>query len=268
MSIYPGIGNMAKATSKLYLGVNGKARQLSKIYLGVGGTAKLVYASGTPLGSLAVGTEIGVEEDRFPWTWVIVHQGVPNSTIYDSSCRGTWLMRLATPVQNITWESSNVRKPYDENTYAKKIADEYFNKFSPDVQACVKTANIPIEKNKTKTTCSVKTFIPDVYELFPSPTGIATSIDVHTGALLDYFKDTSTANSRRKTWNENGDKCQWWTRTWSNKGWTYLYNCAVGSTGDQYYQRIVDSSVSMTIRPFMICDPDAVCDEDLMLLGM
>ena len=52
---------------------------------------------GTPIDSLAVGTSVFLPESGSRVEYIIVNQGIPqNSTSYDDSCDGTWLLRKGT----------------------------------------------------------------------------------------------------------------------------------------------------------------------------
>ena len=43
---------------------------------------------------IAVGSSVYLLENGSPVEWIVVNQGIPSSSsLYDSSCDGTWLMR-------------------------------------------------------------------------------------------------------------------------------------------------------------------------------
>ena len=46
------------------------------------------------LGNVAVGTLLNLKENGSPGQYLVVHQGLPSS-IYDSSCNGTWVFRAS-----------------------------------------------------------------------------------------------------------------------------------------------------------------------------
>lgn len=273
MGIYTGIDGTAKKVSRLYIGVGNKAKYISKGYIGVGGKAKLFYDT-VLLGELPVGKYIMIYESDKGWqVWKIVHQGNPNTSIYDSSCTGTWLMRAATIAGSVQWENSNVSNPYDKNSLARRIVENKYARLSKLVQSYVRSANIPIYdfSKKTIRTYTAKTFVPDAHEVFPAPKNIVSGSKA--GALLDYFKPNK--NALRIAYDDDVDASTgvgvnrpWWTRTHSTKGWTYHYNCAVAANGSQYDRRVYNQNETVTIRPFMICDPNAIIERRDMRNGI
>lgn len=92
MSAYIGIGGVAKSISQMYIGVDDKAHQVQKAYIGVNGVARLWYQRGGTLGSYDVGKTIKIAVDGKDYDWLVVHQGIPDAGIYDTSCNGTWLL--------------------------------------------------------------------------------------------------------------------------------------------------------------------------------
>ena len=46
-----------------------------------------------PISELSVGSSVYAKESGTPAEFIVVHHGNPDSSIYDASCDGTWLLR-------------------------------------------------------------------------------------------------------------------------------------------------------------------------------
>ena len=92
MSGYLGVDNTARKVKELYIGVGNTARVVQKAYIGVDNVARLWYTRGTQLGGLAVGSSVYFKVNNVRTEWLVVQQGNPNTSKYDSSCDGTWLL--------------------------------------------------------------------------------------------------------------------------------------------------------------------------------
>ena len=273
MSIYTGIGSTAKATSKLYLGVDGKARQLSKIYLGVGGTAKLLYASGTPLGSLAVGKVVNLPfgGPKSYKEFLIVHQGIPDAKIYDSSCTGTWLM-MKDLYQAVAWHESKMYCNDDENSKVRSWLDLIcmMNFAMGLISDKIKEVKIPYRPGGGQDTTvssganglSAKIFLPSATEL--GVTGnYNTVVPENEGATLAYFKgcNATKGDSRRIAY--VGTKAySWWTRSPACKS-TWTYPVYIDTEGGFYRTRATDEKY---VRPMIILPSEMLVDPDTMIL--
>ena len=70
-------------------------------------TRRFLPVTGTSIGNIDVGSEIILNENGAPINYLIVNQGIPeNSSLYDASCDGTWLLRKDI-AENRQWNSSN-----------------------------------------------------------------------------------------------------------------------------------------------------------------
>ncbi len=273
MSIYPGIGGTAKATSKLYLGVDGKARQLSKIYLGVGGTAKLVYTGGTPLRSLAVGKVVNLPfgGPKSYKEFLIVHQGIPDAKIYDSSCNGTWLM-MKELHQSIVWHESEMYFNDYENSKVRSWLDLIcMMSFATGlISDKIKEVKIPYRPGGGKDTTvssganglSAKIFLPSATEL--GVTGDSnTVVPENEGATLAYFKgcNATKRDSRRIAY--VGTKAYpWWTRSPACES-TWTYPVYIDTQGGFYS---VGATNKRYVRPMIILPSEMLVDPDTMIL--
>lgn len=278
MSIYTGIGGTAKATSKLYLGVNGKARQLSKIYLGVGGTAKLVYASGTPLGSLAVGTTVlaGIGDPAASYAYyIVVHQGNPNKSIYDASCNGTWLMRK---LGYTTMYFANTAKNAYPSSLVHSDLQTHLTKYNSAFRSAAKQIKIPYTTTKGYSSSvvvhkgsdglSAKMFLPSCAELgIVGRNGIESPdyVPPDEGTKLSYFASCPELGADpKRVCKYNGRAVEWWTRSMYAMNAKDVQN--ISSLGS-LHASIRANETRLAIRPFVIMDPTACVDESMHIIG-
>ena len=241
MSVYLGIGSAAHKMSKLYVGIDGKARQVRKMYIGVNGQARLVYQSGNPIGSLAVGSTVKLKVNGAVRDFIVVHQGLPGS-MYDASCNGTWLLQRyvydTVLYNNDFYENSNTHA-YMNNTF--------FPQLEPDVQSIVKRVKIPFRDNTGAKGLDTRAFALAVVETRNRCN------DTDSGTALAYF---AAGNSAAATY-ENGSAGGWWTRTrfkniFNNNSMYY-----VTSNGD-----VNNSAGTAAVRPCMIVQPETLVDEN------
>ena len=172
---------------------------------------------GLPLSSLAVGTIVKLNVNGTPKDFIIVNQGKPgNSTLYDDSCDGMWLM-MKDLYEKRAWDSTN-------NDYANSDVHAYLNGtflglLDSDVQSIIKQVKIPyIKGSKSSSLASGSNGLSTkVFLLAANETG-ATSSDfvalADEGAKLSYFESGTgdTANSKRIAY-YNGTATKWWFRT-------------------------------------------------------
>lgn len=278
MSIYPGIGGTAKATSKLYLGVDAKARQLSKIYLGVDNKARQLYASGTPLGSLAVGTKVlaGIGDPAASYAnYIVVHQGNPNASIYDASCNGTWLMRENGYTRMYFANTANNAYP---SSLVHSDLQTHLNKYNSAFRSAAKQIKIPytttkgyyqsVVVQKGSNGLSTKMFLPSCAELgIVGRNGIESPDYVvpDEGAKLSYFASCPEQGADpKRVCKYNGSAAGWWTRSMFAMNAKYVQN--IGSTGGYHTSASANGS-QLAMRPFVVMDPTACVDEKMHIIG-
>lgn len=142
--IYIGSSSSSRNVSNIYVGISGKSRKVTKGYIGVAGSARMFY-SPSQLGYMDVGTIVNVRvnedgEERLD-EWVIVQIGKPNSSKYDSTSDGVWLMKRT------GWKSSGtLRLEYpwfhDYGNWGWHLEDLY-NIFSESVKSAIMNARFP-----------------------------------------------------------------------------------------------------------------------------
>lgn len=261
MSGYIGVGGGTKSISKMYIGVDGIAHPVQKAYIGVNGVAKLWYQSGTPIGDLAIGASVFFLVNNVRTEWLIVHQGLPSS-MYDSSCNGTWLMSkdvYTTARFNDKQDNNSEYSNYVVSNVNIYLRDTFINLISQNIRDVIKEVKIPY---KTKAGgdiltgsngLSAKVFIPSMREVGFSSNEIA------DGAKLDYFYDGtgSSAKNRRIAYYQ-GSKKIYWSRTPSSVSRVYR----IESTGSSF----MGYGNSAGVRPTLILPQDTLVDDNFNIV--
>lgn len=232
----------------------------------VGGCRAKAPVAGILASSLAVGTTVKLMEGGTAVEYLVANQGIPsNSSLYDASCDGTWLLRKVIH-SNRAWNSS------DSNVYASSAINTwlngtFFNMLGSAEQAAIKQVKIPYcvgggnsTINSGTNGLSVKAFLLGGYEM-----GWTSSYNQYfpqDGAKLSYFESgTGTSANNKRIANLNGSASYWWLRSpytqYTNQVWFVLSNG--GCNGNR-------ASYSSGIRPALVLPGNALFDRATMLL--
>ena len=221
--------------------------------------------TGVLASSLAVGSTVKLMEGGTAVEYLVVNQGIPeNSSLYDASCDGTWLLRKYIHSER-QWNTSNVNK-YESSAINTWLNGEFFNALGSAEQAAIKQVKIPYRKNGGSggtdesgvNGLSCKVFLLSGYEV-----GWTTSDSSYfpvDGAKLDYFAASFGGNSKRVA-NFNGSAAIWLLRSPDTGNTARVWN--VLSDGDYSYD---NASYWHGIRPTLVLPSNAVFDETTMIL--
>ena len=172
----------------------------------------------TPVGQLAIGTLIKILENGAPVEYLVVNQGIPeNSSLYDASCDGCWVLRKDI-AEGRRWDSSdNDYKNSDIHAY---LNGSWTSRYSAGVLSQIKQVKIPYVNGTGRggsvasgaNGLSCKIFLLSGYEV-----GFSTSDNSYfprDGAKLSYFSSGtgSSANNKRIA-NLNGSAANWCLRS-------------------------------------------------------
>ena len=210
---------------------------MSKI---VGYAVSAPGGGGQTAGSLAVGSSVFAKVDGIKTEFLVVHQGNPNSALYDSSCDGTWLLTKDIYTRHV-WNSalSNQYANSDINTW---LNNDFLAKFDNDVKNIIAQVKIPYGAgNKTSTVysgssgLSVKIFLLGGYEV--GWTTSDSSNFVVDGTRLDYFEyGTGTEANNKRIAQFDGGNAYWWARTpVRTNNQVAFYVSSSGSIGQNNY---------------------------------
>ena len=215
---------------------------------------------GGSAGDLKVGASVFANVDGVRTEFIIVHQGLPDATLYDASCDGTWVLKKDTYGQGI-WGGSVLYKSSRAHT---EVNTTFFGLLDTNIQNLIKTVKIPyLSKNNSASDYKVssgadglpvKAFNLSGCEL-GWPASLSTKM-VEVGACLSFFSGTEATDSKRIAF-QNGTAGLWWTRD-QRKGaiGTVL---RVGTDGGWSH---VGSTSNLQFRPAFILDSGAAIDPD------
>lgn len=96
------------------------------------------------LGTKAVGSIVKLKVNGTATEFIVVHQGLPSS-MYDSSCNGTWLL-MKVIYEKRAWHRSNVNK-YESSDIHAYLNSTFLNLFESNIRDGIKQVNIPYRKN-------------------------------------------------------------------------------------------------------------------------
>lgn len=166
------------------------------------------------LGQQAVGTTVKIQLGGALKDFIIVHQGYPSS-LYDSSCNGTWVLQKEIPKKYKWYNDTNDHYNTYPGSYMDTYANnEYFNSIEADIRNRIKQVKIPYtlygyrDPSTGANGHPVKVFPLSAWEIgatgdFRSP------VD---GSRLAYFDATNEASSKRVA-TYNGSAIVWSTRS-------------------------------------------------------
>ena len=221
-----------------------------------------IKAGDLPIGQIVKLMEGGVETD-----FIVVNQGIPeNSSLYDASCNGTWLLRKDIKEER-AWNSSNTNI-YSSSVINAWLNGDYINSLGNIEQQTVRQVKIPYVNGTGSSGSvasgvnglSVKVFLLGGYE------GGWTSSDdryfPQDSAKLSYFESgTGTSANNKRIANLNGSATYWWLRSPYTNGTNYVWLVYSGGNGGPG-----SASSSFGIRPALIIPSTSIFNPTTYLL--
>ena len=216
------------------------------------------------LGTKAVGSIVKIKVNGAAKDFIIVQQGNPNTSTYDSSCAGTWLL-MKDSYNYMKWNSTY------ENDYASSdinswLNGTFYNLIDADIRAVIKQVKIPyydcLHYGDTLHTgangLNTKAFLLSGIEV--GWTNRTNEYFPNDGAKLSYFlAGTGTNENKKRVAYRNGSAEDWYLRsphikdTSSNRVWK------VADDGSYDYDNCVNSN---DIRPAFILPSTLVVSDD------
>lgn len=188
------------------------------------------------LGTKAVGSIVKIKVNGASKDFIVVQQGNPNTSTYDSSCNGTWLL-MKDIYTTSTFGNNNSYKDSSIHTY---LNGTFYNLIDSNIRAAIKQVKIPYQ-NGTGSGGSLATgsngLSTKVFLLSGTEVGFSGVSYMNTeGAKLSYFDSAS----KRVAYN-GSSAAIWWLRSpyangnngvwFVNTGGSYYYNWYGGSCG-------------------------------------
>lgn len=219
----------------------------------------------TQMGTLEVGTLVKVNENGVPVEYMIVNQGNPDTSMYDASCDGCWLLRKDI-AENRVWDSSS--NDYQNSDIQDYLNGDWTSRYKAGILSQIKQVKIPYQ-NGTGSGGSVasgvnglscKIFLLSGYEL--GWTTSNNSYFPHDGAKLSYFDSgTGTTANNKRIANYDGSAAIWWLRSPNTGGASGIcYVRANGNFGVWLYNR------TYGVRPAFILPSSALVDNNLNVI--
>lgn len=213
------------------------------------------------LGTKSVGSIVKLKENGAAVNYIVVHQGKPSS-IYDSSCDGTWLLRQDI-AENRVWDDGNVNKLESSDIHSY-LNNTWINRYDTDIRNAIKQVKIPYRQNGgsggTDRTgangLSCKIFLLSGYEV-----GFTTSVNQYfpvDGAKLAYFlSGNDSAAQQKRVAKLNGSATYWWLRSPSTYNTYRVW--IVNSNGDYNSWDVNDS---YGVRPALVLPSTLLVSDD------
>lgn len=230
----------------------------------VGGCrAKAPAAPGVLASSLAVGSTVKLMEGGTAVEYLVVNQGIPsNSSLYDASCDGTWLLRKDIHSER-QWDSGSGDDAYKTSTINTWLNGDFFNSLGSIEQSTIKQVQIPyysLSLGNPIFNLTCKVFLLGGYEV--GWTNSDSSNFPVDGAKLDYFESgTDTSANFKRFARLNGEKISWWLRSLYI---SFINNVWVAT--DQGRSAYAQRTSSKGVRPALILPSTAKFDATTMLL--
>lgn len=211
------------------------------------------------ISTLAVGSSVYLNVGGVRKEFLVVHQGKPSS-LYDSSCDGTWLL-MKDIFEATRWHSSDVNN-LENSTIYSLLNSTLLNAFESNIRDAIKQVKIPYRKNggsggsdqSGANGLLCKIFLLSGYEI-----GFTTSDNSYfpvDGAKLSYFEaGTGTSANNKRIAKLNGSTDYWYLRSPITNNtslvWFVNYNGVFEAS---------KASSSFGIRPALVLPQDMEVD--------
>lgn len=227
---------------------------------------QLVVPEGPSKGTLASDMEVGgsvfLNVEGTKTEFLIVHQGNPDTSLYDASCDGTWLLAKDIYTKMILGSQYVSKNSYADSYIHSYLNGTFLGLLDVNIQNNIKQVKIPyINASKSRKTgsngLSTKAFLLSDAEVgFTSDVNSAPLI----GTKLDYFPSGKNATSKRVAYIDGTAYC-WWTR--SPNASSSAYVITVSATGSALNGTSCDGD-ELGVRPALILPSTAYFDPDTM----
>ena len=218
--------------------------------------------TGVLASSLAVGSTVKLMEGGTAVEYLVVNQGIPsNSSQYDSSCDGTWLLRKDCPVlRQINGTGYN---RWSDGPTATYLDGDFYNSFDDVAKSVIKQVKIPYVDSGSSTSVrrGSNGLSRRVFLLSGTELGTGHSNMLEEGGRLSYFQYTTVAEEKRIS-NWNGVPVLYWTRSPKTGGTTNTF--AIGERGELTEANVTDWK---GVRPVLVIEKTALFSTSGVLKG-
>lgn len=215
--------------------------------------------------ALSIGDSVYANVNGTRTEFLIVHNGNPDSNLYDNSCDGVWCLMKDCHSERI-WDSSD--NAYIESSINSWLQNTFYGYFDSGVKSLIKDAKIPYGNGRGNS--GVNTWPSGmnchVFLLAACELGLVwsdSSSFVKDGAKLDYFESgEGTSAADKRVANYNGSPDAWWERS------PYPGNMIdVNFTSPSGYADTNHAGISYGVRPAFILPHTAKIDSNNNIIG-
>lgn len=209
------------------------------------------------LGNVAVETVLKLNEYGTPQNYIVVHQGLPSS-MYDSSCNGTWLLRQdCISYADVAWSALG-SNAFSNATVFTQYLPSYLAAYDSSIVSLIKTVKIPycVGGGSSQVNSGANGYSCKLFLLGMNEVGFAGGSDYPVdGAKLSYFDYGFSGDSKRIAKKE-GSPSPWWTRSQKIDLINAFY---IRNSGDFGKSNVTNNS---GIRPAIIMPTDLIVDDN------
>lgn len=199
------------------------------------------------LGTKAVGSIVKIKVNGASKDFIVVQQGNPNTSTYDSSCAGTWLL-MKDIYTTSTFGNNNSYKDSSIHTY---LNGTFYNLIDSKIRAAIKQVKIPYTNSGIQS--GANGLSTKVFLLSGTEVGFSNVSYMNTeGTKLAYFDSAS----KRIAYN-GSSAAIWWLRSPYTSGNNYVW-CVY--TDGSYYNIWYNSSYG--VRPAFVLPSELVVSDD------
>ena len=241
--------------------VGGTGYSIDKGRTKVGGTGyDISFITGTPIGSLAVGTSVYMNVGGERTEFLIVNQGRPSSDIYDTSCDGTWLLTKDIYTDDEVWDS--LYNDYRNSDIHAYLNNTFLGLFDSDIQSVIKQVKIPYHNDKGNSgsiSSGAYGLSTKIFLLAGREVGLSYYTNYPAdGVRLSYFTDNS---KRIATYNGTAD--YWCLRSPGLSVYDTVWCVsATGNTVGEYKVKIYHQ-----IRPALVLPSETTVDGNFNVIA-
>ena len=199
------------------------------------------------LGTKSVGSIVKIKVNGASKDFIVVQQGNPNTSTYDSSCAGTWLL-MKDIYTTSTFGNNNSYKDSSIHSY---LNSTFYNLIDSQIRAVIKQVKIPYTNSGVQS--GANGLSTKVFLLSGTEVGFSGVSYMNTeGAKLSYFDSAS----KRVAYN-GSSAAGWWLRSPGTNNNLYVWYVNTDGSGysDWYYN-------SYGIRPAFVLPSSLVVSDD------
>lgn len=230
---------------------------------------KIAWKSVVPLGALstlAVGSSVFMNVNGVRTEFLVVHQGLPDATLYDSSCDGTWLL-MKYIYEKRSWNESSDFTNYDDDGIHSYLNGTFLNLFDSSIRSLIKQVKIPsADWAQNMRNVSAKIFLLSASEVGRYAWGEEDnfSYNMTEGKVLSYFENAPDSKLLAYM---NGTVTYWWLRSLyysSPDSIGYNSPCCISQYGHVDWYAAEDH---YGVRPALILPSDALVDTNFNVIA-